>query len=403
VSEPIRSLDPVQPLPPPARAAASAPTSAPAQASDRLKLSEGTLIEADLALRLKGRARATANGTVKVDHRLVDRYAARMFQGSQAFQDVHLAYDAARGLHVATGMLNWHGLSLPFTAPTQLVAEGGRVGLRFEPMHVQLFGLPLRVPNWAARRLMPKIASAFGSAGISAQPEPAKNRVMMDPNGLLRELKMLPEGVSLDTAQTQLGLATTPQGDLRITLQAPDPVAPAKATPGSDLAIEADRGALADVLAVALGDRYELKALEPTADGFKLRGEVEYEPLSDAVNAFQGLFAAMAVASGDGAALGQVRPQESRGPLDLAVRVDGTRLRIQPKPQLALEPVAAALAKAGFQVRRGKDALEVDLRDLLAGKPVDVESFKLGGDGVRTRVHLDLDRMLPQDKLEGPA
>jgi hypothetical protein len=401
VTEPIRSLDPVASTPPAARPTTPAPT--PARPQDRLAISGAALIEADVALRLQGKARATANGTIKVDHRLVDRYAARMFQGSSRFRDVHLTYDAARGLHVATGTLLWHGLALPYTVPTRLVADGGQVGLRFEPMHVRLAGIQVRVPDWAARRLMKPIAAGFASAGITATPQPARNRVMVDPDALLHELKMLPEGVALDTRRTQIAVATTPQGDLRIGLQAPDPVAPARETPGSDLAIEADRDAVADVLSTALGEDYDLKALEPSPGGFTLRGEVEYKPLSDTINAFQGLFAAVAIAAGDGESLNRMHVQQSRGPLDLAVRVDGTRLAIQPKPKAALDPVADAHAKAGFQVRRGKESLEVDLRDLIAGKPVTMDDFHLDGEGVRARVHLDLDKLLPPDKLEGPA
>ncbi|MDB5101083.1 MAG: hypothetical protein JWM80_5504 [Cyanobacteria bacterium RYN_339] len=401
MTEPIRSLDPVAAPLTPARPAVTAAPAAPAAPEDRLALSGASLIEADVAVRLKGKALATANGTVKVDHRLVDSYARRLFEGNRSFKDVHLAFDAAQGRHIATGTLLWHGLTLPYKVPTKLVAANGKLGLQFDTMHVKLFGVNLAVPDWLARRLMGPIAQGFGAAGISSTPDPQNNRVMVDANSLMREIRMLPEGVNLDTTATSLDVTTNAKGDIAITLKSADPVAPARSTPGSDLAIEADRAGMADALRVALGDDYNLTKIEPSPGGFTMRGDVEYKPLSDTINAFQGLFAAIAIASGDGGSLGQMRAHQSRGPLDLAVRVNGTKLSIKPHTTMALDPVAEALGKAGFAVKKVGDRLEVDLRDLLAGKAVTFDQFELGADGVTARAHLNLDQLLPSDKLEG--
>jgi hypothetical protein len=233
---------------------------------------------------------------------------------------------------------------------------------------------------------------------IRAQADPKRGLVRIDANSLLHNVGALPDFADLDISKTRFGVKMDAEGDITVAMA--DPEKPAQAAPGtreSDIAVTADDAALKDALGRALAPGYNLQNVRVRQGGLTLHGDVDYKPLSEVATGVKALLIVLAGARGV-AALGTDPNVTVRGPLDMDITLDGTKVVIKPSLKPAGQQLLDSLKQAGIPATQQADGIHADMRGYLLSKGFKVVDAKASPTGLEARLQIDID-----SRIKNPA
>ena len=379
---------PAAPVRPDAAPRVAAPAAALAAVPPGITVDVDARVNADGAL--------GGTGSVTLDRTFMERLVRHVTR-KEAFGHRDVRYDAAAKAYKGSVEVKVKGIKLQIIGEAVPVADGGLPAFKFQQLGVKVGPFTLR-GNWVKQLAAKLIAKEITKGGIEATPAPG-GVIRLDPTTLLRDADVLPASLRFDTAGTKFGVKMASNGDVRIDLKSDVPAKPgATRVPGkSRLDVAVDETALRHALAPVLGQDYRLSSVKLGPDAITLGGQVEAKPLSNAVNIFKGLIAAVAAANGH--AVGNGSPEQVMMNLELAAKLQGTVVTLTPSLALALPQLQETLEKAGLAPTRVGKALRFDIASLLA--PYGVTGLKASEGKLTGRSDLDINALIKAPILRG--
>jgi hypothetical protein len=375
------------PKPLPTRAAA-APAPAPAPKVNG--------IEVDMNGRVDAQSGLHATGVVHMDRVFVERLIRQVTRKTKTFGDRNIVFDAKSGTYSGTVQVKVKGHVLNLVGQVVPVTDQDQPGFQFKSIGLKLGSFTLRgsLITWLATKL---IAKEITDSDIGATAAP-KGVIRLNPTDLLHDIEVLPGGMHMD-AGTKFAAHMTASGGIDVELKSDVAAPTGPNTPLSDLSLAVDQKAVETQLRGLLAPDYELSKVTVAPGSISLDGQVEAKPISDAVNVFKGLLAA--ILAGNGRPVGNVSPERAMIGLKLDAKLDGTKIALTPSLSLAVGQLQATLEKAGLKPVREGNTLKFDLGALVA--PYGVQNVKAADGQLEGRAKLDINALIKAPILRGEA
>lgn len=335
-----------------------------------------------------------ATGTVTLDRGFMERLVRHVTR-KKAFGERDIKFDAASGTYGGTVQVKVKGFTLNLAGKVLPVADGNLPGFQFKDLGLKVGGMTLRFPG--LKQLAAKlIANEITAGGIQASP--GKDGIIrLDPTTLLRDAEVLPATLHLDTNRTRFDVKMAPNGDVRVNLTSDVPARTGAASTGSDLAVSIDEQAVLKALKPVLGNDYQLSKVTIGQNSIQLDGLVEAKPISDVVNAFKGILAAIVAAKGG--RVGHVGGEKVMINLKIDAQLQGTQVVLTPSIGAAAGELEKTLTKAGLKpVREGK-SLRFDIAPLVAH--LGVEGLQAVPGKLQGRAKMDINELIKAPILRG--
>lgn len=400
--EPIKSSAPLAaPQAPTPRVAPTPAGPAAAVATDQLALGRRPpAIEADVRFAMHGRPLLQAQGTVRVQRTFLERYIRSVLSDERVFPTMKVGFDPATKRFTGEGQVRWLGIPWPVAIAARPRVVGDKLGVQFEEIQLRLGSWRIGVPfmkGMAAGIVVDELHKSL----IRADKGPRPGLVLMEPTSLIHELGIAPPFVRLDMERTKMALDVADGGEVTLRLDA-DAAPPAPAnTPRSDIAVSVDEAALTAFMREAIGREYDLKAITLREGGAAVRGQADFKPVSDTLNAAKAilLLAALAGNGGRGAAGMDGNMVAVKGDLDLDVKVEGRTMTVKPSIGLAAKEMKKVLDKAGIPAEVKGGTVVVDMDGAARTFGATLSRLRLDEHGVTLEGGLDVERLIRKQGL----
>ena len=381
----------------------AAPTEAPR--GDRLALgptSRDRLLEADLRLKVAPGPSLVANGQIGLTRTFIERLLKHSLSKGETLSNAQVSFDPTQKAYTVRASANLKGLSIPFTVALKPEVIGQGVGFKLDNLRIPLgesgrFGIQ---HDWITGKVCEELAKEL-SWSLGAKAHPDDGVVTLSPNAILHHINALPDKLNLDLTKIQMETAVSASGDLTVHMRAAGMQPAVNATPGSDLSVEADAAGLEALLKSMLAPDYQVGKVTLRDGGALIDGEAEFKDGSDVLNAGKLLVALVGIAGGEPRAANLLN-ERSRFmiPLDLDLKVSGTRLIVTPSIGKALGELSKTFEAAGLKPVKEGASLRVELGDLL-GNRGDLERLQFKSDAMQVKMKLDLDAFIRNPALNG--